>query len=145
MAKLSNLVARFQSAVDAHANVKTLIYGYLWDLNTDRTKPYPVLVLIPPGSNITNYSQGVESYRMEVWIVNPYTLEEDSTRQAKWEELKDWAWDIIDAVVDRGTYRLGDGKRISIELFPPEAIGSAKVIACKFNFVIDVVDCRNNA
>jgi len=143
MAKLTNLIAKFQSAVDAHANVKSLVYGYLWDLNTDRTKEYPAVVLIPPNSNISNYSAGVEAYRIELWVVNPYKLDEQATRQASWEELKDWAWDIIDAVIDRETYRLGNNKQISTTLFPPEAVGAAKVIAVKFDFTIDVVDCRN--
>ena len=76
---------------------------------------------------------------------NPYHLEEESTRQVSWVDLKDWGHDIIDAVIDRATYRLGDGNRITADLFPPEAIGNAKVIGVKFNFVIDVVDCRNDA
>jgi len=144
MAKLTDLVDRFRDAVTAHGTLRTFKFAYAYDINKDLRKEFPVLLLVPPDSEVSNYrSRWEESYSVVMWIFNQMALNDDQTLQEKWADIKDCAWDIIDTVTSRETlptdYQLSSG--VNVTLYPDE--GNDRSVAVKFEFDMTVKDCRN--
>lgn len=143
--KISSVIAAFEDAAQTISGMQ-FKSCFLFELTGNET--YPLTVLTPPESVIQDYRNPVEQYSIELFVMK--TLPQSSTEVYTdvWEDLKDWGFDIIDYVhgylpsgVSVPNMWIPSPKKIVITPFAHK--GNDLTPAVKFEFVLEVKDCRN--
>ena len=146
MAKLTDVVSKFETAAGTISGMNFL-FGYLFEMNEIQNKGYPLALLTPPSSVIPDYNNPVENYQVELYILQEKTRSDTTALETIWEQLKDWAWDIIDQVVARGAgspqYYMPPNRTVNITPYAQQ--GNDVAPGIKVTFTLQVKDCRNMA
>lgn len=140
MAKLTDIESRFEAAANTITTM-SFVSGYLFEQNVIANKGYPLVIFTPPDSVVPDLIHQFEDYDIVFYIYTEREQDDSETLMQKWEQLKDWAWDIIDYVRANTTTYIINPKAIRFTLFPYE--GNDRTPAVKIALTLHVKECRN--
>ena len=143
MANIADLVGRFKTLVDAQAGIKTAVFDDLSALNQDRAKQYPVALMTPPDSEVTELlssTRQIERYTVDIWVYDEYYQAEQKTTslEAKWAEVKGELLTLIKSMHSPTNYMIDPATvLVTVDRFA----ANDRLIFAKGTFTIILQEC----